>query len=155
MCVVALLETNALSGSCLDHIDCDDSDSCTYDLCVDGNCMNTPALYGDVVGADDVCDPPDGRVSLRDIIAVLDGIFFNGTGDFTGGCPLPNLDLAGPFGCGPDGAIDVFDLIASFDAFNGSEKCCDGCCSDIGFCNGTETCVADVGCRIGSVPCPG
>lgn len=154
MCVLALLETNAFSGSCLDHIDCDDKDSCTYDLCVDGACTNTPARFGDVSDTAGACGP-NGVVDLSDIITVMDGVGGNAK---AGACPHVNVDMAGPSGCGPDGAKDLYDLFAVLDAFHGIERCCQDCsqvCLDGLFCNGAETCEGSVGCRIDSVPCPG
>ena len=153
MCFLMLLETTAFAGSCVGHIECDDADSCTYDLCVDGSCTNTPASFGDVgqYPSKEGCQP-DYSVDLLDIITVMDGIL-----GVTSDCPH-NVDLAGPSGCGPDGAKDLYDLVAVLDAFAGIEACCQSCsslCPDDLFCNGAGTCEGSVGCRIDSVPCPG
>jgi len=150
ICFLALPASNALAGSCVGHIDCDDGDSCTYDLCVDGTCTNTPALFGDVVGGEGASGPAG-------IKAIYDGLYvLYGIAGIEKPCRQVNVDLAGPFGCGPDGTVDVYDLIWSFDAFTGAERCCEFCHGlDGAFCNGAETCDDARGLRIDNVPCPG
>ena len=54
--------------------------------------------------------PPDGR---------------RFQGIFAAGCDEHNIDIAGPGGsCGGDGGIDLADILAVLDAFQGASDCC-------------------------------
>ena len=62
--------TSAIGQDCVDNIDCDDGDACTFDRCVDTACTKAPAAYGDVVGAGLSCGPDDD-VQLGDLHVVV------------------------------------------------------------------------------------
>ena len=55
------------------------------------------------------------HVDLMDILCVLDGF----AGDFTN-CSLESVDLAP---CKPDGIVDLGDILAALNAFEGNNPC--------------------------------
>ena len=74
------------------------------------------------------CDSPCGIAhrgnvqTYNDVLASLDG-FAN---SFSGGCELVNIDIAGQEGsCTPNGLIDLFDILAVLNAFQGDDNCCE------------------------------
>lgn len=159
VCVSAIVGTTAIAQPCQDNAACDDNNPCTFDKCDGGACSNTAAVYGDIVGRPegDLACEPDGDISIVDIIAVWEGF----TGDIEAtipGCSMRNADISSPDGCGADGKVDLYDMFAVVDAFNGIYNCCYSCssnaeCDDGAYCNGTETC--DTTCQPGwaNSPC--
>ena len=62
-------------------------------------------------------------VSRNDILAVLDGF----QSLFAPGCEVSNIDIASQSdACVPDGLIDLTDILAVLDAFQGAATCCSG-----------------------------
>jgi len=96
--------------ACVDPVDCDDADICTWDRCLGDACAFVPNTYGDVTH--------DGFVSLSDVFCQLDGY----QGDFSQ-CPFEDLDIQP---CAGNGVINLLDIFAVLDAFEGTDPCCDG-----------------------------
>ena len=73
---------------------------------------STP-LWGDTIGAFDgqVWTPPDGKVGILDITAIVEG--------FVGAETAPDLQRVDVWECIPDGAIDILDILFGVQAFNG------------------------------------
>ena len=110
----------ATAVTCVDSASSDDSDPCTFDQCVNGGYVTTPALYGDVAGSNGTCGPDD-TVDLLDILAVLNGF----QASFVSPCDRSNIDIAGDAGiCSPNGVIDLADILVVLDAFGGDQACC-------------------------------
>lgn len=107
---------------CVDNEECatdPEATFCTFDSCVDGQCVFTPAMFGDVAGVGGSCGP-DGDVGLPDILAVLDGF----GGSFRAPCTHGNIDIGGAQGsCVPDGIIALADILHVLDAFSGISSC--------------------------------
>lgn len=154
---VAVFSVSVAAGQeCVNNVDCDDGDACTFDRCVNTACSNTPAAYGDVVGVGLSCGP-DEDVQLGDFLAVLEG-FAGIIESVAPGCSEHSVDLSGPGGCEADGLVDLYDILAVRDALLGIDYCCRSCaaageCDDGLFCNGVEVC--DGTCQPGwaDVPC--
>lgn len=102
---------------CTGDGDCDPADLCSANHCVDGLCIPTALVYGDLAGSLGVCGP-DGVVDLLDILAVLNGF----QGEFADGCSIANIDIAP--NCTGDGKVDITDILAVLDAFSGIDPCC-------------------------------
>ena len=107
---------------CTLNAECDDSDPCSFDRCIDNQCSYEGARYGDVAGLQGVCGPNDD-VALSDIMAIQNGF----ESRFAEGCELVNVDMAGANGsCVSNGIIDLFDILNVLDAFQGLDRCCAG-----------------------------
>lgn len=112
-------------AGCVENGACDDADVCTYDTCNTGMCFNDDIAYGDLDGDDDV--------DLNDIVCSADGF----AGAFAGDCTASSVDIAP---CTPDGTINIDDVLATLDAFAGTDPCCGGsggvgaCCDDMMNC---------------------
>ena len=89
---------------------CDDDDVCTFDQCdpLLEDCNNTSNTYGDV--------NHDGTVDDADVDCALDGF----AGVFID-CGFQDVDI---FPCTPNGIVDLDDLLAVLDAYNGIDPCC-------------------------------
>lgn len=109
--------------ACVTNADCNDNKPCTFDLCVFGNCTNTPdnnlCQDGSGCNGDEVCVPA--------------------TGQCTPGTPID---------CGP-GNICV--EIPTNPFYRCAECVVNADCDDGVFCNGPEKCVAG-GCQPGVQP---
>jgi hypothetical protein len=97
--------------SCTDDEECDDSDACTYDACVDSVCSNEPRIYGDVNG--------DGVKSLFDIFCILDLI---GGSPVAPECNALNADIEP---CAGNGVLSLLDVLAVLNAIGGADPCCE------------------------------
>ena len=73
----------------------------------------TTPIWGDTVGFFDSGTwlPPDGTVTINDILAIVDGFASTVTAP-----PTERIDLVG---CDPDGSIDIIDVLAGVEGFNG------------------------------------
>lgn len=110
-------------AACVINADCNDNKPCTFDLCVFGNCLNTPddSLCQDSSGCngDEVCNPTTGQCSP-------------GT----------------PVDCGVGLTCIEWPTVPFYQCFECSVS---ADCDDGVFCNGPETCVAG-GCQPGVQP---
>ena len=95
--------------------------SCTVDSCVNNNCSNVSAVYGDI--------NVDGDPNLDDLVCMVDTL--NGVG--LSGCEgvdryPDDLDI---FPCSGDNDVNLFDLIFELNALSGdSSPCPDPCVND-------------------------
>ncbi|MEK6676967.1 MAG: hypothetical protein AABZ47_15100 [Planctomycetota bacterium] len=85
---------------------CGEQDLCAVHSCVDGWCAHTPLTYGDT--------NQDGLVRLNDIECAV-----NGFGRYS---LCPKADV---YGCDTDGGVDMRDVLAIIEAFEGSDACCE------------------------------
>ena len=95
---------------CTDHCECNDFTACTLDYCVDGACVHTDCLYGDVTGS--------GVVNVFDVFGILNQI-----ASADGQSTLHLYDIKP---CHGDDAVNVFDALAVLDAIAGTDPCCSG-----------------------------
>ena len=98
--------------ACTEDCDCDDSDVCTYDECIERGCSGRLRLYGDVNG--------DGVVNVFDVFCILHLIA--GEPDERD-CNWVNADIEP---CVANGTLNVFDIFAVLDAIAGTDPCCGG-----------------------------
>ena len=108
---------------CVTNAECNDNKPCTFDLCVFGNCSNTPD--------NNLCQ--DGSGCNGDEVCIV------ATGQCAAGTPID---------CGPG---NVCVEIPTNPFYRCAECVVNADCSDGVFCNGSEKCVAG-GCQPGVQP---
>jgi len=106
------LESERRCVACLEESDCETDGFCQFVMCGEGGvCVNEPRLYGD--------GNRDGMVDLLDILCMLNG--FQENFEL---CSYEDLDIAGCESVGEP--IDLEDILAVLDAFEGLDRCCGG-----------------------------
>jgi len=98
--------------TCVDNVDCDDGDVCTFDQCMGGSCLSFSNNYGDV--------DFNTTVNLFDLFCMLDG-FGGKFGVRDPDCTFDRLDIEP---CGGNSSLNLFDLFAILDSFSGIDPCC-------------------------------
>ena len=100
-------DSNTFEIICIEDGECDDMDACTADRCVEGECFNTPTMYGDA--------DHNGAITIFDVFCILDGF----AGEFIE-CTFQDCDIEP---CEGDDTIGIFDLFAVLNAFGGDNPC--------------------------------
>ena len=135
-------------GHCNDGLYCNGAETCSGGSCQAGTAIDC----NDGVGCtDDSCNEGTDSCDHAPNNGVCDnGLYCDG------------VETCDPVAdCQPGTAIDCNDGVAcTVDSCNeGTDSCAnlpdDGLCADGQFCNGAETCDAELGCQAGSDPCPG
>ncbi len=136
---------NIIVSDCVTPADCADTDDdgirddvCTLWTCIDNECVDTAAAYGDMGGSFGTCTP-DGLADMHDHYHALN--CFNNTDTFMQpGYPCSSaiqVDIGGPGGsCEPDGHCDGNDAILALDAFLETTPCT---------CGGPQPTLVDAG----------
>ncbi|MGB0715615.1 MAG: cohesin domain-containing protein, partial [Phycisphaerae bacterium] len=129
---------------------CDDGNLCTTnDVCQGGQCVGQPVLCFDGIGCTiDTCNPQTGQCTYTPDDSICDdGFHCNGAEV----CGLLTDCVAGTAPNCDDGIACTQDRCDE-DANACVHETDDSACDNGIFCDGAETCDADLGCQAGSVP---
>ena len=117
--LVGLLALLAIPAqACVVDDDCDDGLVCTWDRCIESTCQFLPHAYGDV--------NHNQTVNVLDALCIVNRI----GGNVSEECSEEDCDLtrAGTEcqHCGPDGTLNIFDVLAVLGAIVRDTPCCQG-----------------------------